>query len=322
LALKIALAAIMPVLAVVSPVFGQPSHAKVAILTPGMTLAPVHEGLKEGLARLGYKEGQNTIFIVEDTKGSTADLSHRTAKLLAAKPDVLFTVTTTHSIAAKQATATLPIVFAWVGNPAEAGLIAGYASSQNNLTGVSSLNAPLSSKRLDVLMEIAPKIKRILTVLAIDESIALSSFRYLEETAKKMRVQLVRRDIKNEEEIERTLREIPKGGADAIYYIPAVMMRNKIDLLIKKAKTEKIPLIVQDDSLVEQGALISYGPKPRLIGLQSAPFVDKVLKGAKPSDIVVEIPNKLHLVVNLTTAKEIGLKIPRDILERADRLVE
>ena len=118
------LAAIWMILAGVSPIFGQPSHARIAILTPGLTFTPVHEGLKEGLARLGYKEGQNITFIVEDTKGISTDLAPRVAKLLAAKPDVLFPVTTIHSIAAKQATTTVPIVFAWASDPDKAGLIA------------------------------------------------------------------------------------------------------------------------------------------------------------------------------------------------------
>src|SRR5574341_81596 len=128
LALGVALVAIWMVLAAEAPVRGQPSHFQVAVLTPGLTLAPVHEGLKEGLARLGYMDAKNITYVMADTKGNTSDLVPKAAKLLAAKPDLIFAVTTNHTAAAKQATATVPIVFAWVGDPVQLGLVASYAS--------------------------------------------------------------------------------------------------------------------------------------------------------------------------------------------------
>lgn len=322
LLLAAALAAIWMVPMDVLPVFGQPSHAKVAILTPGVTLTAVHEGLREGLARLGYKEGKSIAFVVDDTKGSTSNLVSRAAKLLTAKPDVLFTVTTLHAMAAKQATSTVPIVFAWVGDPIQAGLIASYASSKNNLTGVSTSAASLSGKRLEVLLEVAPVVRRLLVFVVPDESAGLISLQFLEEAAKKLGVQLVRRVVTNREEIEQALQETPKGSADAIFFISSTLVRANIELLVKKAKKERIPLAVHEDTLVELGALISYGPEPRLSGVQAAAFVDKVLKGTRPSEIVIETPNRLFLAVNATTAREIGLKIPRAVLEKVDRLVE
>ncbi len=322
---KLALAAVLAlswiVLAVVSPVFGQP-HARIAVLTPGMTFSPVHEGLKEGLARIGYKEGQNITFVMEDTKGSSVNIAPCVAKLLAAKPDVLFSVTTMHTIAAKQATSTVPIVFAWSSDPDKAGLIAGYASSKNNLTGVTSLSASLSGKRLEVFLELAPKVRRLLILEASMPSAGQVELPFLEQTAKKLGVKLVRRVVANRGEIEKALRALPKGSVDAVYFLPSAVVRTNIDLLINKAKSVKIPLAVSEDSLVKEGALFSYGPNTRQVGIQAAPFVDRVLKGTKPSDIVVETPDKLFVAVNLTTAKEIGLTIPRSILERADRLIE
>lgn len=322
LVVEVLLIMVSMVLVGVAPLFGQPSHFKVAILTPGLTLGPVHEGLQEGLARLGYNEGKNITFVMDDTKGSTSDLDRRAAKLLASKPDALFPVTVLHAVAAKEATTTVPIVFAWIGDPVRAGLVASYASSKNNLTGVASSADHLSGKRLEVLTEVAPKVRRLLVIVAPRESIALSAFRFLDETAKKVGVQLVRRDVTNREEIENALKETPKGSFDAIFFIPSTLVRANIDLLFKKAKTERVPLSVNEESLVDLGALVSYGPDPRLVGLQAAALVERILHGARPGEIMVETPNKFFLTVNLTTAKEIGLKIPRPILERADRLVE
>lgn len=322
LTLMIVFVAIWTILECIPPLAAQPSHARLGVLTPGGAFAPVQEGLKEGLACLGYKEGQNITYIVEDTKGLSTGLAPRVAKLLGAKPDVLFTVTTIHSAAAKEATATVPIVFAWAIDPDRAGLIASYASSKNNLTGVTSLNASISGKRLEVLMDLAPKVKRLLILVASMPSAGEVELPFLEETAKKLRIQLVRRVVTNREEIEKAFREFPTGSIDGIYYLPAAMTRTNIDLFIKKAKSDKIPLAVHEESVVEQGALFSYGPNPRAVGVQAAALADKVLKGTKPSNLVVETPNSLFLTINLATAKEIGLHTPRAILERADRLIK
>ena len=175
---------------------------KIGVLTPGMIFGPVFRGLQERLNRLGYKNGQNITFIVEDTKGSTSNLPVRVGKLLEAKPDALFTVLTADSVAAKEATATVPIVFAFIGDPVGAGLVASFASAKNNVHGVSSFAAPLTGKRLEALLEMAPKVKRVLVVVTTNESFALSSFKFLEETAKKLKVQLVRRDVVKEGEVE------------------------------------------------------------------------------------------------------------------------
>jgi len=300
----------------------QARPARVAILTPAQTLTPVHEGLQEGLVRLGYKDGKNITYIVEDTNGSSFDLVPRMPKLLAAKPDVIFAVSTVHALVAKQATSTVPIVFAWVADPLPAGLIASYSDVKSNLTGVAAIGDSLTGKRLEILLEIAPKVKRLLAIVATTEGVALSSVRSLEKTAEKFGVKLVRCDVSTAEEVKKAIRETPKGSVDAIFHIPSTLVRANIDLLVKKAWADKIPLAIHEDSLLDRGALVSYGPNPRLIGLQAAALVDKVLKGIRPGEIPIETPDRFLLGINLKVAKEVGLRIPGRILERADRLVE
>jgi putative ABC transport system substrate-binding protein len=209
-----------------------------------------------------------------------------------------------------------------VNDPIQAGLVASFASSKDNLTGVVTGSDSLSGKRLEVLLEVAPKARRLLAIVAVKETIALSLFRFLEETAEKRGVRLIRRDVTTEEEIKKALREVPKGSVDAIYPIPSTFVATHVSLLIEKAKADKIPMVVHDDSMVEKGALLSYGATYRSAGAQGARLVAKVLKGEKPSEIPTEAPDKLMLVINLRTAKEIGLKIPPTVLGRADRLVE
>jgi len=304
----------------VCPSLAQPKVLRIGVLTPGMAFDPVFLGFKEGLGRIGYKE-ENIEFIVEDTHGGTSDLGPRLANLLAAKPDMLYTVGTVHAIAAKQATSIIPVVFAWVGDPIQARLIASYGRSNTNATGVSTSSDALSGKRLEALLEVAPKVKRVLAIVAPKEYVAQSSFRYLQETAQKLKVQVIRREASTEEEVRQALHDMPKGSVDAIYHIPSYL-GSYIHLLIEEAKQNKIPLVVHEESMVEKGALVSYGPDFRSVGVQSARLAAKILKGEKPSDIPSEMPEKLLLNLNLSTAKAIGHKIPREILERADRLVD
>ena len=172
------------------------------------------------------------------------------------------------------------------------------------------------------MQEIAPDIKRILAVVAAKESIAESSFQVLDETAKKLTIQVLRRDVTSREEIEQVLRDTPTGSVDAIYHVPSALLTGYIELLIQKAKLDKVPLMVHEDSMVEQGALASYGASFRTLGAQAAKLVANILKGAKPSEMPIQTPDKMMLTINLTTAKAIGLGLPLSVLERADRLVE
>ena len=304
------------------PALAQSSPARIAVLTPGMSFGPALEGLKQGLAQLGYDEGKQVTFIVEDTRMDVMDLTKPAMKLLEEKPELLVTISTSHTAAAKRATSTIPIVFTVVGDPLRSGFVASYASSKNNLTGVSNSAAPLTGKRLEVLREMAPGVKRVLAVVAAKESVAEISFQFLEETAKKLGIQLVRRDVATKEEIEKALLETPRGSVDAIVHVPSGLVSAHIKPLIEKAKGDRLPLIVHEESMVRMGALVSYGADFHHMGAQAAKIVVKVLKGAKPADIPVEAPEMLLLSINLATAKAIGLKVPRSVVERAHRLEE
>jgi putative ABC transport system substrate-binding protein len=282
----------------------------------------VLSGLREGLAQLGYREGAEIAYIVEDTKGDSSGLDARVARLLETQPQLLFTVSTSYTAAAKRGTTTIPIVFTLVGDPVGSGFIASYASSKNNLTGVTSYTGPLSGKRLELLKDLAPRTKRVLAVVTRGDSIAEISFRFLEETAKKVGVHVIRRDVATKEEIERALDETPRGAIDAIFLIPTSLTGSHIDLFIKKSKRDRIPLIVNERSWVDRGALASYGVDFHLLGVQVAKVVAKVLKGARPSEIRIETPDRFILAINLATAREIGLRVPPSVMERAEWLVE
>jgi putative tryptophan/tyrosine transport system substrate-binding protein len=300
----------------------QASHYRVGVL---ISRSPFHlalDGLREGLAQLGYREGENLAFVVEDAQGNVPGLASHAAKLVAAKPDVVFTISTASTTEVKQATTTLPIVFTVVADPLRAGLIVSYASSQNNLTGVTNSAAPLSGKRLDLLKTMVPGVKHALVLVAPQENVSEVSFTFLVEAAPRLGIELLRRDVSSRAEIEQTLQALPQGAIDAIYHVPSNLVGAHIDLLIQRAIEDRIPLSVHEDAMVAQGALISYGADIRLLGRQAAKLVAKILTGVKPAEIPVQTAEKPLLVINLSTAKAIGLDIPRAILEQTDRFVE
>lgn len=302
--------------------WAQSSGFRIAVLTPGLSRKAVFVGLKEGLNRFGYREAENISFVVEDTEGEVSELLHRAKNLLESKPDVLVAVTTTHAVALQEATNSAPIVFAWVGDPIGSGLAASYNSSKNNLTGVSNYAGPISGKRLEVLKEIAPRTKRILTLVDPNDAGSRIAVKYLEEAAAKLRVTLVRRETTNRQEVEKVIAAVAKDSVDAIYFSPSNVVGAQFDLLLKKSREDKLPFVAAEAAWVEKGALFSYAADFRLVGAQAGRLVAKVLRGEKPSEIPTETPEKFLLVVNMTAAKSIGLKMPRNVLERIDRIVE
>jgi putative ABC transport system substrate-binding protein len=297
-------------------------HYRVAVLTPGLAFSPALEGLREGFAQLGYHEGQDIAFLVEDVQGEVASLAGRAARLVEAKPDVMVTIGTAATATAKQVTTTIPIVFAVVGDPLRSGLVASYASSQNNVTGISDYAGPLSGKRLEILQEVAPGIKRVLALVVPQDSVAEVSFQALADVAPKLGIELLRQDVRSKEEIEQVLKALPKGAVDAICHVPSSLVGTHINLLIRKATEDRIPLAAASPSMVERGALVSYGADFQLLGRQAAKLVVKIMHGAKPSEMRIQMPEKHLLALNLTTAKMIGLDIPPSIVERAERVME
>jgi putative ABC transport system substrate-binding protein len=304
------------------PVAAQTPHYRVAVLTFSSAFNMTIEGIQEGLAQLGYHEEKNLSLLIEDAQGEVSNLASRAASIVEAKPDLIVAITTAATAAAQRATTTLPIVFTVVSDPLASGFVASHASSKNNLTGIANHEISFSNKRLALLQEIDAKIKRVLILVSTHESVAQMSFQSLADVAPKLDFELVRRDVANRAEIAQVLSTQPQGSVDAIFQPPSGLLTTNIDLLIQKAQEDRIPLSVAGPSLVEKGALLSYGPDFRLLGVQAAKLVDKLLQGAKPAEMPIQTPEKLFLALNLATARSIGLKLPFSVLERADHLFE
>lgn len=300
----------------------QAADFRIGVLTPGFVMEPVLVGMREGLEKHGYSEGKNISFQIEDTQGGLQELPERAKKLVEQKVDAIFSITTTHTQAARAATATIPIVYGWVFNPVASALIAGYSSSKNNVTGVLSYSDALVGKRLELLQEFAPRAKRILTFYHPQEVVAVASLKILQETAKKLNQQIIAKEVMAKDEIPALLDRLGRKDVDAIYQMPSTVVTGAVDALIRKALAEKIPFGSLATEIAEQGALFAYGGDFRLVGAQAARLMAKVIRGEKPANIPSEAPDKYILVVNAKTAQAIGVKLTDKILDKVDRIVK
>lgn len=313
---------VLVVLFVAGTAMAQSPSASIGVLTPGLNFAPVLEGLREGLAKLGYQDGANLKFMIEDSKGDLANFPSRAAKLIEAKPSLVFTVVTPPTLAAKQVSTAIPIVFAGVVDPIQSGLVPSFVSSANNLTGVTAHTAYLSGKRLEVLKAIVPHVRKVLAIVSTKEIVAQISLKQLAEASLKLGVTVIHPEVANTEDLEKLLARRWAGEVDAVFHLPSIFLEKYMERLTVKSNSERLPIIVHDESFLRMGALASFGADFRLLGEQSAKLVVKVLKGIKPADIPIETPDRLVLTINRSTAKAIGMKIPDKILERADRIFD
>ncbi|MGE3537543.1 MAG: ABC transporter substrate-binding protein [Candidatus Tectimicrobiota bacterium] len=298
-----------------------PSY-RIGLLISGFTSHPALTGFRDGLAQLGYTEGHNLHFLLANAEGEAARLPDLATGLVAAAPDVIFTIGTMATTAAKHATTTVPIVFAFVADPIQAGLVASHASSRNNVTGISNHAGALMGKRLEFLKEVLPEVKRVLTIVTPREDLSLRVFDTIANVAPQLGIELVRRDVSSAAELAPLLQALPAGTVEAILYVPSTLLWSQMEVLIEQAHALRLPLIGHDNSTVEQGALLSYGADFRLLGQQAARLAVKMLHGAKPAEIPIQTPERLFLAVNLSTARALGLKIPRHVLENTDLLIE
>jgi len=275
-----------------------------------------------GLRERGYIEGQSVIIEYRSAKGRYERLSQIAAELLRLKPDVIVTGGNDATDAAKKATTTIPIVFATYGDPVGDSIVASLARPGGNMTGLSFLSVELSGKRLELLRDAFPKISRVAVLLDPDAPVHRRQFVEMENLAKTLGVELLvlgprgpKPDFKKEFQAAIAQR------ADALITLPDPVRLNR-KVIVDLAAKNRLPAIYPEIRFTEAGGLMSYGPSLPDLYRRAANYVDKILKGAKPADLPVEQPTKFELVINLKTAKEIGVTIPPDVLMWADRVIK
>ena len=281
------------------------------------------EAFRQGLREFGYVEGKNIVIEWRHHEGKLDRLPARAAELVRLKVDVIVTAGPPATRAAKEATATIPIVMANDGDPVGTGLVASLARPGGNITGLSTLAPELSGKQLEILKEVVSKASRVAVFTTSTNPGHAQMLREVELAAKAFGLQLQYLDILGgPKDIETAFRAAGKGRADAVLMLVlggfASAHRTEI---VELAIKSRLPVIYPNSQYVDAGGLMTYGVSLTDLDRRAATYVDKILKGAKPADLPVEQPKKFELIINLKTAKQIGLTIPPNVLVRADKVI-
>jgi ABC-type uncharacterized transport system substrate-binding protein len=277
--------------------------------------------LVQRLRELGWIEGRTVAIEYRWAEGRNERLAEIAAEFVRLKVDIIVTHSAAPVIAAKQATAVIPIVFAVAADPLGTGLVASLARPGGNVTGLSSRTGDLAGKRLELLRELIPSLRRLAIMANVDAPGAVLEVADVQASARALGLEVVRSEIRRAEDIAPAL-EALKGHADALFVPPEpLVFANRIRINILAASA-RLPTMYGSRDYVEAGGLMSYGPNFPDQFRRAGDYVDKILRGTKPGDIPVEQPSKFDLVINVTTAKALGLTIPESFLLRADEVIE
>jgi len=301
-----------------------PRIPKIGFLaTAGQLLAPNIAAFRLGLRELGYVEGKTVLLEVRLSGDAVERLPQLARELVALKPDVIVATNDVAIASVRRETQTIPIVMAFSSDPAGAGFVASLARPGGNVTGLSTLSPETSGKRLELLREVVPGLSRVALLWTPDSRGNLLDYKETEAVARSLHLELQSIELFRVEDLDRAFSAVTKGRAQALIVPagnPIIIARQ--DQVASFAQRSRLPSIHGARQYVDNGGLMSYGPSTADLFRRAATYVDKILKGAKPADLPVEQPTRFELVINLKTAKALGLTIPPSLLARADEVIE
>jgi ABC-type uncharacterized transport system substrate-binding protein len=295
---------------------------RIGILQPGKPPEPLVEALQQRLQELGYVEGKTIAFEYRWALGSLDKLSDLAKELAGSKVDVISTLSTPAALAALNATRTIPIVFTGVGDPVGAGVVPNLAQPGGNITGISLLATELSAKRLEVLREIAPSTSQVAMLWNDTNPSMVLRAREVQQAATKMGVDIQSIGVHVPIDLDSAFITIESGRADALLTLVDPFTREHRKRIVDFAAQKRLPAMYEAREFVDAGGLIGYGPSLIATNRRAAEYIDKVLKGTKPADLPVEQPSKFELVIDMKTARALGVTIPQAILLLADEVIE
>ena len=294
---------------------------KIGLLDTGLGAAFAVPFMRK-LVELGYVEGRNVVIERKSAEGNTERLKELAADLVGQQVDVIVTAGTPAAFAAKKATSTIPIVLGAISDPVGVGLVESLARPGGNATGNSLMAPDLSAKRLDILHTLEPGISRFAILWDSSNPGMAARVHETKIAADQSHVLLHTVGPRNLNELDTAFADLLNARPDALLVTAETFTRQHLARILDFANNNKIPAMFEDSSYVAAGGLMSYGPDYEDVFRKAAIFVDKILKGAKPADLPIEQPTKFELVINLKTAKAIGLEIPPKLLALADRVID
>jgi len=283
---------------------------------------PQDEAFVQALRELGYVEGRNLIIDYRWAAGKEEELNLLAAELVALNVELIVTASTAATSAAKRATSTIPIVMAAVADPVGSGLVTSLRYPGGNVTGMTQLSSDLAGKRLQLVHEILPRARRM---GALASGGLLSSsllFAALRAAAQTMGLELITQRVTKAEELPGAFMEFQRAGAHALFVQVSPLTVDQRNTIIELAAQHRLPAMYEIRSFVDAGGFVAYGPDAVAMYRHAAIYVDKIFKGAKPADLPIEQPTRFELIINLKTAKVLGLTIPQSLLLRADEVIQ
>jgi len=286
---------------------------------------PILDAFRQALRERGYAEGQNIVIEYRAADGKIERGPGLATELARLKVNLIVVGATPLARAAQQATTTIPIVAFAMGDPVGDGLVASLARPGGNITGLTFLGPELVPKRLELLKEALPRVSRVAALWhpgAFSERTTTDMLKQTEAAARTLGVQLQLVGVRGSDEFDRAFSSMTKERAEALVVFPSTMLFNERRRIVDLAAKRRLPAMYNAREFAALGGLISYGASLTDLSRRSATYVDKILKGAKPGDLPVEQPTKFALVINLRTAKALGLTIPPSLLQRADEVIQ
>jgi putative ABC transport system substrate-binding protein len=301
--------------------------ARIGYLSPNLAAnSHLRDAFLQGLRDLGYVEGRNVVIEYRDAEGKVERHPALVAELVALKVDVIVVAGSTLTAqTAKQATSTLPIVFIAVGDPVGSGLVTSLARPGGNVTGLSNIGPELVGKCLELLKQAVPGVDRVAVLWvpgALGERTDKDMLKGAEVAGRALGVQLQFVDARGLENFDRAFSDMTSARAGGLTVLPSARLLREHRRLVDLAAKNRLPAVYTSREFVDAGGLMAYGANLADLYRRAATYVDKVLKGTKPADLPVEQPTKFELVINLKTAKALGLEIPPTLLTRADEIIE
>ena len=309
------LGAVMPLVARAQPAT-VPTVGILVVQSPGS--AEFIEAFPRALRELGYAEGRNIRFVVRSDQGQINRLPELAAELVQRNVDVIVTWYTPAAFAAKQATRDIPIVIGLAGNPVETGLVSSLARPGGNVTGIAGVGAELAGKSVELVRELLPAARRLAAVANMPDPFSKPFLEKIRLAGEAIGLSIDAVPIHRRDELQPAFASMAKDRPDAAIVQPSLGVETPPGLALKY----RIPAVSINTGFAEAGGLMSYQVATADVYKRSAAFVDKILKGAKPADLPVEQPTKFELIINLKTAKALGLTVPQSLLARADEVIE
>ena len=294
---------------------------RIGILFIGGRNQPHLESFKQGLRERGYVEGKNIVLEYRYAEGKEDRLPVLAAELVRLNADIIVATADVSASAAQQTTKTIPIVLT-TGDPVASGLANSLAKPGGNVTGLTVLLADLSGKRLEILRETFPKITRVAALWNPTEDVAMTAFKETKAAAQSFSLQFDSFEVRTSQDIEKAFVEMPKVQPSVLLVMLSPLVTIHSNRIVELALKHRLPGIYPTRQFAEEGGLMAYGPLIGDLYRRAATYVDKILKGAKPAELPIEQPTKFEFILNLKTAKQIGLTIPPNVLAQADRVIK